>query len=127
MKCAKHGFSMDIERTDHAFFIHLKATGKLTHKDYEKITSILDSELDNVKSPELNVLFDGSAFKGWELRATLDDLKLGLEHADELNKIAIYGNTLWLEIFTKVRACFIPANVEYFDNLDDASTWVNAS
>ena len=127
MKCARHSFSMDIEKTEHALFISLKADGKLTHQDYEKITSLLDSELRNVETPELNILFDGSAFKGWELQAALDDFKLGLEHAHEVNKIAIYGDQLWLKMFTNVRACFIPASVKYFENLDDASTWVKAS
>ncbi|PHS73523.1 MAG: STAS/SEC14 domain-containing protein [Cycloclasticus sp.] len=125
MDFVRHGFSMDIERTDDRFFISIKATGKLTHKDYEKITSLLDSELEGVQHPELNILFDGGAFKGWELRAALDDLKLGIEHASEFKKIAIYGKELWLEILTKIGACLLPAEVKYFDNLDDASAWVN--
>lgn len=125
MDYVRHGFSMDIERTGDSFFIQLKATGKLTHRDYDKITSLLDSALEDVHDPELNVLFDGSTFEGWELRALLDDLKLGIEHATEYKKIAVYGKQLWLEILTKMGACFIPAEVKHFDNLDDASSWAN--
>ncbi|PCH84214.1 MAG: STAS/SEC14 domain-containing protein [Piscirickettsiaceae bacterium] len=125
MEYIRHGFSMDIEKTDNCFFISLKATGMLTHKDYEKITSLLDSELEGIEHPELNILFDGGEFQGWELRAALDDFKLGLEHFKEFKKIAIYGNKLWLEILTKVGACILPPDVKYFENLDDASAWVN--
>ena len=124
MEYVRHGFSVDIERTDDSFLVTLKATGKLSHKDYEKITALLDSALDNVKHPELNILFDASEFQGWELRAALDDFKLGLEHFKEFKKIAIHGNKLWLAVLAKITACFVPAEVKYFEDLDDASSWI---
>lgn len=119
----KHGLSVDLERTGDSFFLTIKAIGKLTHKDYEKITATLDASIKDVEKPELNILLDGSEFEGWELRAAWDDIKLGLDHGKEFKKIAIYGNKKWLEISAKVGAWFVSGDVRYFDDLDDATNW----
>lgn len=122
----KHGLSLDIERTGDSFFLTIKAIGKLSHEDYEKITEVLDSALKDVGRPEISILFDGSEFQGWELRAAWDDIKLGLDHGNELKKIAIFGNKNWLEISTKVGGWFISGEVKYFNNSGDALAWVNS-
>ena len=85
---------------------------------------MLESAINNVAQPEINVLFDGSEFQGWELRAAWDDLKLGLKHGREFKKVAIYGNDKWLEITAKVGRWFISGKVKYFNNLDDALGWL---
>ena len=74
------------------FFLSLKAVGKLTHKDYEIITPMIDSALDSVKDPKVKAFIDGSELEGWEVRAAWDDFKLGLKHGGEFDKIAIFGN-----------------------------------
>ncbi|MFV0561952.1 hypothetical protein [Malaciobacter mytili] len=38
MQVYKHGLSIGINRIDNEFYLALKAIGKLTHEDYEKIT-----------------------------------------------------------------------------------------
>ncbi|PCH85160.1 MAG: STAS/SEC14 domain-containing protein [Piscirickettsiaceae bacterium] len=120
----RHGISVGIERVNNTFFLSIKATGKLSHDDYKIIVPMLESAINNVAQPEINVLFDGSEFQGWELRAAWDDLKLGLKHGREFKKVAIYGNDKWLEITAKVGRWFISGKVKYFNNLDDALGWL---
>lgn len=98
MKIVRHGLSIGIEKMGSHFFLSLKATGKLTHEDYEIITPMIDSALAEVKEPVVDVFIDGSELEGWELRAAWDDLKLGLKHGRDFNKIAIYGNKKWQEV-----------------------------
>lgn len=43
MNNKRHGLSIGIEGIGEDFFLILKATGTLTHKDYEIITPIIDS------------------------------------------------------------------------------------
>lgn len=124
MSTSKHGLSIGIERSDSHIFLSLKAVGNLTHADYELITPMLESALSQVKYPEVDVLFDGTALDGWELRAAWDDFKLGLKHNNEFRKIAIYGNKNWLKMSAKVGAWFISGEIKYFENVTDAINWL---
>ncbi len=125
MKFKRHGFSIGIERTGNNFFLSLKAQGKLTHKDYETITPMIDSALAAVKDPKVKVLVDGTELEGWEARAAWDDFKIGLKHGNEFEKIAIYGNKKWQEVIAKVGGWFISGELAYFENEEDAITWLN--
>lgn len=124
MNSIKHGLSVGIERIDNKFFLSLKAVGYLTHADYEIITPLIDSALASVKEPKVDVLIDGTELDGWELRAAWDDLKLGLKHNNEFNKIAIYGNKNWQEITAKIGSWFMSGEIKYFDSLPDAIAWL---
>jgi len=122
MSIQKHGLSIGIERTDSDFFIRLKAVGKLTHDDYEVITPMLNSALAAVEVPRVRALIDGTELEGWELRAAWDDLKIGVKHGRDFEKIAIYGNKNWQEIAAKVGGWFISGEVRYFDDEQSALT-----
>ena len=125
MKTKTHGLSIGIERVDSQFYLSLKAQGKLTHEDYEKITPMIDSALATVKEPKVKMLIDGTELEGWELRAAWDDFKLGLKHGSEFEKIAILGNKKWLEYSSKIASWFISGDVKYFENLDEALSWLH--
>ncbi|MBV1915896.1 MAG: STAS/SEC14 domain-containing protein [Pseudomonadales bacterium] len=125
MKFKRHGLSIGIERTESSFFLSLKAQGKLTHKDYEMITPMIDAALAEVKDPKVKVLIDGTELDGWEPRAAWDDFKLGLKHGNEFVRIAIYGNRKWQEITAKIGGWFISGETRYFENEEDAIAWLN--
>jgi len=124
MTTTKHGLSIGIERVGSDFFLKLKAIGKLTHEDYTIINPLIDSALNGIKEPKVNVLFDGTELEGWELRAAWDDFKFGLKHNNEFQKIAIYGNKNWQEITAKVGDWFISGEIQYFEDYDKALTWL---
>ena len=121
----RHGFSIGIERTGDNFFLSIKAQGKLTHRDYEKMTPMLNSALAEVKHPKVKMFIDGTELEGWEARAAWDDLKIGLKHGNEFEKIAIYGNKKWQEMSAKIGRWFLSGEVKYFENENEAITWLN--
>ena len=125
MKTIRHGLSIGIERFDREFFLTLKASGKLTHDDYETITPMLDSALSMVKEPKIKAFIDCTGLEGWELRAAWDDFKIGLIHGNEFDKIAIYGNKKWQEYSAKVGTWFITGKVKYFEDEAEALAWLN--
>jgi hypothetical protein len=125
MKIKRHGLYIGIESTGDEFFLSLKAIGKLTHADYEKINPIIDSALQGIADPKVNVLIDASELEGWELRAAWDDFKLGLKHGSEFEKIAIFGNKKWQENSAKIGTWFISGEIKYFESIDDALTWLS--
>lgn len=125
MKIQRHGLSIGIERTGSEFFLSLKAQGTLTHDDYKIITPLIDSALSEVKDPKVKALVDGTELQGWEVRAVWDDFKIGLKHGNEFSKVAIYGNKKWQELAAKMGSWFISGEIKYFDNEDDAISWLN--
>lgn len=125
MNIQRHGLSIGIERINNDFFLTLKASGKLTHKDYESITPMIDSALAEVKQPKVKVLIDGTELEGWELRAAWDDFKLGLKHGNQFVKIAIFGNKGWQQMTAKVGSWFVSGEVKYFENEDTALAWLS--
>ncbi len=125
MNLERHGLSIGIERTNGNFYLSLKAQGTLTHKDYEKITPMIDAALAEVKEPKVKVFIDGTQLNGWEPRAAWDDFKLGLKHGNEFEKIALYGNKDWQKMATKIGGWFVSGEIKYFDNCDDAIAWLN--
>ncbi|MCB1025644.1 MAG: STAS/SEC14 domain-containing protein, partial [Acidobacteria bacterium] len=120
----RHGISIGIERIDDEFFLTFKATGKLTHEDYQKINPFIDSALEGVDHPSIKVLFDASELKGWELRAAWDDLKLGLKHGRQFTKAAVYGHKKWEEFAVKIGSWFFPGEYKYFEDFESAYDWL---
>jgi len=127
MSIIRHGLSIGIERVNEDFFLSLKAVCKLTHEDYEKINPMIDSALEGVKDPKVKAWIDGSELEGWELRAAWDDFKLGLKHGNEFDKIAIFGNKKWQEYAAKVGSWFVSGEIKYFEDSDEALTWLQES
>jgi len=125
MKNQRHGLSIGIERINSDFFLTLKASGKLTHHDYETITPMIDSALAEVKQPKIKALIDGTELEGWELRAAWDDFKLGLKHGNQFEKIAIYGKKSWQKMAATIGSWFISGEVKYFENEDSAIEWLS--
>ncbi|MFK5927165.1 MAG: STAS/SEC14 domain-containing protein [Desulfuromusa sp.] len=121
----RHGLSIGIERTGDNFFLSIKAQGKLTHRDYKQMTPMIDSALAEVKDPKVKMFIDGTALEGWEARAAWDDFKIGLKHGNEFEKIAIYGNKKWQEVSAKIGRWFLSGEVKYFENENEALTWLN--
>jgi hypothetical protein len=126
MMIKKHSLTLGITRVDENVFLELKAVGKLTHKDYETITPMLESAIAGVDHPKINVLIDAQDFKGWELRAAWDDFKLGLKHGKEFQKMAIVGHEKWQEYAAKIGSWFVAGQAKHFESVDEAITWLNS-
>lgn len=127
MQTQHHGLSIGIERVDSTVFMSLKVVGTLTHEDYQVITPMLESAIDEITSPNIDVLFDASEMEGWELKAAWDDLKLGLKHNQDFGKIAIFGGENWQKIAVKIASWFIDGEIRFFNNKADALLWIKES
>ena len=122
----KHGISIGLNRVDEFFFIKMTIVGKLTHNDYELVTPLLENALKSVNKPYISLLVDARAFDGWSLESAWDDLKLGLKHNSEFEKIAFVGNKSWQEYSIKISNLFALGSMEYFENIDDALAWLSS-
>ncbi len=122
----RHGISVGLERGDGSdeFFLTVHVRGKLTHDDYQSLVPMLESAIEGVEHPKINVFFDATEMEGWEPRAAWDDLKLGVKHGRQFNRIALVGNRRWQEMSAKVGSWFIGGEARYFEDEEKAMAWL---
>jgi len=104
----------------------VKATEKLTAKDYEEIFIPKLNELIR-QYGKIRVLFClADSFKGWEFGAMWDDAKFGIKHRNDFEKIAVAGGPNWVQWATKIAAHFIKCDVKTFktEELQEALNWI---
>lgn len=126
MQTIRHGLSIGIARVSEKFYLQLRVSGKLTHEDYGVITPMLEAALEGVSDPKIKVLADISELDGWEPRAAWDDLKLGLKHGSEFERIAIVGHKKWQEMAAKIGSWFVCGDLAYFEEERAALDWLHA-
>ncbi|WP_043319555.1 STAS/SEC14 domain-containing protein [Microbulbifer sp. HZ11] len=121
-----HGFSVSIERTgNQRVLLTLHARGKLEHEDYETLVPMLESAIAGMEHPKIDVLMDMRELEGWEIRAAWDDLKLGVKHGRQFNKVAMVGNRAWQETAAKIGTWFIGGEARYFEDKAPALAWLD--
>ena len=125
MTIREHGLSFGITRINDRFYMKMKVVGKLSHEDYETMVPMLEDAIKDVKEPKIKALLDICDFEGWELRAAWDDLKLGLKHGKEFEKIAVIGNQNWESIAATIANWFTGSELKYFEDYEDALEWID--
>ncbi|WP_375723973.1 STAS/SEC14 domain-containing protein [Arcobacter sp. KX21116] len=125
MKTKKHELTVGIQKVDSSILLTIKAIGTLTHEDYETITPMIDSALEEIANPKIRAICDCTELDGWELKAAWDDLKIGLKHGNQFEKIAIITGKSWIKIGSKITSWFIQGEVKNFENELEAFEWLN--
>ncbi|MGR8935859.1 MAG: STAS/SEC14 domain-containing protein [Gammaproteobacteria bacterium] len=104
----------------------IKATEKLTHRDYEDVfIPQLKQRID--RFGKIKVLFYlGEEFTGWELGAVWDDAVFGIKHRHDFEKIAVVCDQQWVQWVTKIGAYFLDGQVATYTSTEfqDALTWI---
>ena len=101
--------------------IAFKATGKLTHDDYQQFLPQLEPKIE--KAGCVSVLLELEDFHGWELAAAKDDYEFGKKHAQSFKRIAIVGDQRWGHLLAIFSRPFIDAEVRYFAHSDLHQAW----
>lgn len=114
-----------LKETDNAL-LAVRASGKLTADDYEKILMPKLEEKCSVFDKVKLLVEISDDFAGWEMSAALDDLKLGLQHSGDFEKIALVGAPEWVIWGAKMFGVFVPAPIRSFSEKerDKALEWL---
>lgn len=107
--------------------LEIRVTGKLVHEDYERFVPEFDRLAK--KHGKIRLLFEMPDFHGWELRAAWDDLKLGVKHFADIERIAMVGEKKWQEWMAGFCRPFTKAKVRYFElhEIATARDWLGES
>lgn len=107
------------------FEIHI--TGKLLAEDYDAFGPSLETFIRNHgKVRMLLVLKD---FHGWSAGALWEDIKFDLKHFNDLERLAIVGDSKWEKGMALFCKPFTTAKVKFFDDSQEseARAWLHGS
>jgi hypothetical protein len=104
--------------------LEVQVTGKLAHQDYQRFVPEFDRLIK--KHGKVRLLFEMVDFHGWEPQAAWDDLKLGVKHLSDIERIAMVGQKKWQEWMASFCRPFTTAKIRYFETgtIEEARTWL---
>jgi hypothetical protein len=99
--------------------VEVRVSGKLTAEEYKEFVPEFDRGIK--KRGKIRLLFEMSQLRGWEARAAWEDLKVGLKHFADIERLAMVGEKKWQEIMSHICRPFTAAEVRYFQHSDLAT------
>ena len=98
--------------------------GKLVKADYELFVPEFERLVR--QHGKLSILFDMTGLHGWEAGAMWEDIKLGIKHFDDIERLALVGEKRWQEGMAMFCKPFTKAAIRYFDHADaaEARKWL---
>jgi hypothetical protein len=103
----------------------VKVNGKLSREEYADLVPSWEKMI--AQYGKLRLLFQMEpGFTGWEPMAAWDDVKFSVSHQNELERVAMVGDTKWHEVFEKLGKLLVNSQVRYFDEtqLAEAQAWL---
>ena len=88
--------------------IHIKPVGRLQAADYELIRPALESFIE--EHGTARILFDAEELEGWTPAAMWEDLKIGVHHISDIERIAIVVDRGWMEKLASLTGVFAKAD-----------------
>jgi len=92
--------------------LHVRIAGKFEKEDYEIFVPVVEYMI--AQHCRIRILLELMEFGGWTAGAAWEDTKFGIEHFNDIEKLAFIGDKKWekgMEIFCKV---FTTAQVKFF-------------
>ena len=117
---------IEIMLESEANILVVKATEKLTARDYEEVFIPKINQLIEEYGKVRVVVLLAENFSGWEIGAAWDDAVFGIQHRTDFEKIAVVGGSKWVQWATKISAHFMNGQAAVYDipDFQSAVTWV---
>lgn len=107
--------------------LEVRVSGRLVREDYRQFVPRFEQLLQT--HGKLRLLFEMSDFHGWDAEALWDDLKFDFKHFNDIERVAMVGETKWQQWMAAFCRPFTSAKVRYFDKaqLSEAVAWLEGN
>lgn len=104
--------------------VRAAVTGRLNESDFHELAPRIEALLDTHASVRMLVQLSG--FKGWSPGAAWEDVKLGLHHYADIDRLAVVGDREWEEWMTRLSRPFSLADIRFFEpsEMEKALAWI---
>ena len=116
--------NIDVTECKNGQVVRIAVTGKLTTDDYDRFLPEIERAI--ALPGELRILLTLHDFHGWTAGALWEDLKFDIKHFNDINRLAIVGESKWQEGMSTFCKPFTTAKINYFekDQLAAAEAWI---
>lgn len=115
---------IDWQQTHDGRVIEITVSGKLTRDDYTHFADTMDELIQS--HDRMRILIVMPDLEGWTGGAFWEDLKFGIKHYRDVERVAIVGEGRWQKIMAFLSKPFTAAEVRYFipAQIDAARQWL---
>lgn len=115
---------INIQTSENRLEVHV--TGKLEKSDYKMFVPRIESLIQIYG--KVRLLLYLKAFQGWSAGALWEDVKFDARHFNDIERLAIVGESTWHERMAAFCKPFTTAEIKYFehDQLPTARQWIAA-
>jgi hypothetical protein len=104
--------------------MQIRLAGKLSVEDYELFVPKIERSI--LEHGKIRIILELIDFHGWTAGALWEDVKFDARHFNDIERLAIIGDSKWekgMAIFCKP---FTSASIRYFDvnEIDEAKQWI---
>lgn len=116
--------SFRIVETSVGNVIEVHATGKLTREAYEAFVPMTEAKIREYG--KVRILFSMHDFHGWNAGAMWSDFKFDLKHFNDIERLALVGESKWEKGMSVFCRPFTTAKIRYFDQTETekARAWL---
>lgn len=106
--------------------LEVKISGRLDKDAYAEFVPKIEQMID--REGKIRLLVQLHDFHGWTVGALWEDCKFDMKHFNDIERLAIVGETRWQHSMSVFCKAFTTAAVEFFDpdELEIARIWSRA-
>lgn len=118
--------SFEVTEIAEGRIIEVQLTGKLTKEAYRHFVPLTEEQIKQFGKVRMLVIMHD--FHGWEAGALWEDIKFDVKHFNDIERLAIVGESKWEKGMTVFCRPFTTAKIKYFDHseIDAARQWIEA-
>lgn len=108
-------------------YIATRATERLTKADYDKLLPLLVNQVR--QNQKIRWYLEMEDFEGKQKDSFFEDVNFDIEHARDMEKVAMVGNEKWARVVIDFMNPFTAADIKYFDisRKEEAKEWLKIS
>ncbi|MFA7606197.1 MAG: STAS/SEC14 domain-containing protein [Rhodocyclaceae bacterium] len=99
--------------------------GEFSLSDYKEFEELVNYKVRFEGSVDL--LFDLREMAGFTLDVAWEEIKFARQHAHDFGRIAVLTDDQWFTWSAWISQIFVDAEVQVFDNEEEARSWLNVS
>ena len=105
--------------------ISVSVFGEFTLADYKEFEQVVNYKV-KFEGP-VDLCFDLSQMADLTIDVAWEEIKFSRAHPDDFKRIAVVTESQWVTWSAWLSQTFVNADVEVFDNADQANAWLDAT
>lgn len=104
--------------------VSVSVFGEFTLADYKEFEEVVNYKV-KFEGP-VDLYFDLSQMADLTIDVAWEEIKFSRAHPDDFKRVAVVTDSQWVTWSAWLSQTFVSADVEVFDNADEANSWLDS-